>query len=161
MTQAEAPPQGPGVYAPFPAPPTEGRRLRIGLGLGIGGGVLVLACGGGVAALIGLGTLMTNAFNEQADVVVGAYLEDLEAKRYGEAYDSLCADERAALTEAEFTSRVQTQEPITDWNVGDVDLTTLGAPVDVTYADGRTAQLRARLGQNPETGGFELCSLAE
>jgi hypothetical protein len=131
------------------------------MGLGIGGGVLVLACGGGLAALIGLGTLMTNAFNEQADVVVGDYLEDLEAKRYAEAYDSLCAEERAATTEAEFTGRVQTQEPITDWNVGEVNLTTLSVPVDVTYADGRTAQLQADLGQSTETGGFELCSLGE
>ena len=161
MTQADAPPQGPGVHVPFPAPPTEGRRLRVGMGLGIGGAVLVLVCGGGLAAVIGLTSVMTSAFNEQADVVVGNYLEDLEAKRYAEAYDSLCADERAALTESEFTSRVQAQQPITDWNVGDVDLTTLGAPVDVTYADGRTAQLRASLGQNPETGGFELCSLGE
>ena len=169
MTQADVtpppastvppPPPGPGVLAPFPAPPTEGRRLRLGLGLGVGAAVLVLVCGGGLAAAFGLTAIMSNALDEQAQVVIGDYLEDLEAKRYSEAYDKLCAPERARTTEAEFTSEVAADEPITDWQVGEVDLTSLGVPVSVTYANGETGQLEAVLGQNPETGQFQVCSL--
>ena len=44
--------------ASFPAPPTEGRRFRIGLGLGIGALVVLLVCGGGVAAAVGLTAVM-------------------------------------------------------------------------------------------------------
>ncbi|GLZ01338.1 hypothetical protein [Actinoplanes sp. NBRC 103695] len=161
--QAPPPPRGPGVVPPFPAPPTEGRRRRIGLGLGIGAGVLVLACGGAVAALAGLGVVMTNALNEQAQVVIGDYLDDVKAKRFGEAYDSLCAQTRATLSRAEFTSEAQTGKPIQSWQVGDLDLASvdLAVPVDVTYADGGSGKLNAYLGQDRETGQFQVCSVEE
>lgn len=155
------PPQGPGVLAPFPAPPTEGKRRRLGIGLGVGAGVLVLVCGGGLAAAIGLNAVVGNALDEQAQVVIGNYLEDLEAKRYSEAYDQLCDPERARTTEAEFTSRVAGEEPIASWDVGDVSLTDLGVPVDVTYANGETARLQATLGQDPDTGQFQVCTIEE
>jgi hypothetical protein len=155
------PPQGPGVLAPFPAPPTEGKRLRLGIGLGLGAAVVLLVCGGGVATTIGLTAIVGNAMDEQAQVVIGDYLEDLEAKRYSEAYDQLCGPERARTTEAEFTSRAATEEPITSWRVGEVDLTAISVPVDVTYANGETARLEATMGQNPETGQLQVCSLEE
>jgi len=160
---APPPPPGPGVVPPFPAPPTEGRRRRIGLGLGIGAGVLVLACGGGVAALAGLGVIMTNALNEQAKVVITDYLDDVKAKRYGEAYDSLCAQAKATTTRSEFTADAQRAEPLQSWRVGDLDLASveLAVPVDVTYADGGTGQLNAYLGQSRETGQFQVCSVEE
>jgi hypothetical protein len=161
MTQAAAPPQGPGVFPPFPAPPTEGRSRRVGLGLGIGAFVVLLVCGGGLAAAIGLTAVVSRAMNEQAEVVVGAYLDDLEAQRYDDAYRSLCSEARDAESQAEFTSRVATEEPIESYEIGkvnpaDVDL---AVPVDVTYADGRTERLSAFLGQNRETGQFQVCSL--
>jgi hypothetical protein len=161
--QVPPPPRGPGVVAPFPAPPTEGRRRRVGFGLGIGAGVLVLVCGGGLAALIGLGTVMTSALNEQAKVVIGDYFDDVKAKRYGEAYDSLCDRTRATVSKAQFTTTVQAAEPVSTYSVGDLDLTdvNLAVPVDVTYAGGRTAQLNARLGQDQETGQFQVCSVGE
>ena len=165
MTQAlvPAPPQGPGVIPPFPAPPTEGRRRRIGMGLGIGAGVLVLVCGGGVAALVGLGVVMQNALNEQAQVVIGDYLDDVKAKRYTEAYDALCDRTRATVDRSQFTSAAQAAEPLDKWSVGDLNLAdvNLAVPVDVTYADGTTARLQARLGQDRETGQFEVCSVEE
>ena len=40
--------------------------MRIGLGLGIGGAALLLVCGGGVAAAVGLVSVMGRALNEQA-----------------------------------------------------------------------------------------------
>ncbi len=158
-----APPQGPGVVPPFPAPPTEGRRFRLGLGLGLGALVVLLVCGGGVAALIGFGTVAGRALNEQADVVIGAYIDDIKAKRYAEAYRSLCAETRASTTEAQFTSQVADDEPIAEYDVGTLDLASvdLAVPVDVTYENGRTARLRAFLGQNQQTGQFQVCSLQE
>ena len=158
-----APPQGPGVVPPFPAPPTEGRRLRIGWGLGIGAAVLLLICGGGVAALIGLGTVMNRALNEQAEVVIGDYIDDVNAKRYAEAYASLCAQTRTSLSQAQFTSQVAAEKQIRAYEVGTLDLTDvdLAVPVDVTYADGATGRLQAYLGQNQETGQFQVCRLQE
>jgi hypothetical protein len=163
MTEAPAAPPGPGVLSPFPAPPTEGRRLRVGWGVGIGAAALLLVCGGGLAALIGLGAVMSRALNEQAQVVVGAYLDDIKARRYAEAYDSLCPETRAQVTEAQFTSDQAGEEPIGAYRVGKLNLADvdLAVPVQVTYADGRTAQLRAYLGQNEETGAFQVCSVEE
>lgn len=166
MTEAPAvpdPPQGPGVVPPFPAPPTEGRRFRLGLGLGIGALVVLLVCGGGVAALVGFGTVAGRALNEQADVVIGAYIEDLQGRRWAEAYASLCADTKAVTSQAQFTSEAAADEPIRDFTVGDLPLTSvdLAVPVDVTYADGDTARLQAYLGQSRETGQFQVCRLQE
>jgi hypothetical protein len=160
---APPPPQGPGVIPPFPAPPTEGRRRRIGMGLGIGAGLLVLICGGGFAAAIGLFTVAGSALNEQAQVVVGDYLDDVKAQRYSEAYDALCDQTRSQVSEAEFTSDAQAAEPIAKYDVGEMDLTAvdLNVPVDVTYQDGRTAHLKAYLGQDQETGRFQVCSVRE
>jgi hypothetical protein len=151
------------VVPAFPAPPTEGRRRRIGLGLGLAAGILVLACGGGVAILAGLGVVMNNALNEQAKVVIGDYLDDVKAKRYAEAYDSLCARTRATVTKSEFTSDAQTAQPLQSWRVGDLDLASvdLAVPVEVTYAGGGSGRLEAHLGQNRETGQFEVCSVEE
>ena len=155
------PPQGPGVIPPFPAPPVEGRGRRVGLGLSLGAGVLVLVCGAGVAAAVGLTRVMTSALNEQAEVVVGDYLEALRDREWSRAYDQLCDQAQGQETESEFTSRVSTTEAITSWDIGNVELVQLSAPVAVTYADGDTADLRAYLGQNRQTGGFEVCSVEE
>jgi hypothetical protein len=159
--QPPPPPQGPGVHPPFPAPPVEGRGRRVGLGLGLGAGVLLLVCGGGAAAAVGLTRVMGNALNEQAQVVVSDYLDALRDREWSQAYDQLCDQARQTETESQFTSRVSTQQLITAWDVGTVDLVQLAAPVAVTYSDGDTADLRAYLGQSRETGGFEVCRLEE
>ena len=160
---APAPPPGPGVVPPFPAPPTEGRGRRVGLGLGLGALALLLVCGGGLTALVGLTVVMGRALNEQAEVVIGAYLDDLSNRRYAEAYDSLCAEAKQQTTRAEFVSEAATMEPIEDYDVGTLDLTAveLTVPVEVTYADGDTRRLTAYLGQNRQTGEFQVCSLEE
>ena len=158
-----APPQGPGVYPPFPAPPTEGRGRRIGLGLGIGGAVLVLVCGGGVAAAVGLVTVMSSALNEQAHVVVGDFFDAVKAKRYGEAYNAQCQDVKDQETQAEFANRIRSSEPIVSYTVGDVDLASvdLAVPVQVTYSSGTSEQLQVHLGQDRETGAFQVCGIEE
>lgn len=168
MTQAPhapvpAPPPGPGVVPPFPAPPTEGRGRRVGFGLGLGAAVLLLVCGGGLTALVGLTAVMSRALNEQVEVVVGAFLDDITAKRYAEAYDSLCGETKQTTTRTEFSQEFAQFEDIRDHKVGSLDLTSveLSVPVDVTYEDGDTARLTAYLGQNRQTGGFQVCGLEE
>jgi hypothetical protein len=163
MTNAPAPPPGPGVVPPFPAPPTEGRGLRIGLGLGIGGAALVLVCGGGVAAAVGLFSVMGSALNEQAHVVVGKFFAAVKAQRYREAYNSQCQDVKDRETQAEFTQRITSTEPISSYTVGNVDLTSveLSVPVKVTYVGGGTADLQVYLGQDRETGEFQVCGIEE
>jgi hypothetical protein len=144
MTEAPVAPQGPGVLTPFPAPPTEGRRIRIGWGLGIGAAVLVLVCGGGLAAVAGLVAVAGRALNEQVKVVVSDYLGDVRAK-------------------AQYTTEQAGRQPIRDFRVGSLDLASvdLAVPVDVTYTDGRAARLQAYLGQSQETGEFQVCSVEE
>src|SRR4051812_9615595 len=155
------PPQGPGVHPPFPAPPVEGKGRRIGLALGIGAGVLVLVCGGGLAAVIGLSQSMKGAFDEQAHVVVTQYLDALHDKKFDQAYGLLCEDARDDESPAEYRSRVAAMEPIEKYQLGHLDLVSLSVPVDATYADGRSAQLDAYLGQNTDTGAFEVCDVGE
>ncbi|MEU7905220.1 hypothetical protein [Actinoplanes sp. NPDC049118] len=159
--QPPPPPRGPGVFPPFPAPPVEGRGRRLGMGFGIGVTVLVLACGGGVAAAAGLVTVMGSALSEQAEVVVGDYFDALQDREWAQAYDMLCQKAKDSETESEFIGRVSSDKPIATYEVGDVELVQLSTPVDVTYTDGDTAELRAYLGQNRETGGFEVCSVEE
>ena len=159
--QPPPPPQGPGVFPPFPAPPVEGRGRRVVVALGLGAGVLVLVLGAGVAAAVGLTRVVSSALNEQADVVVGDYLDALRDREWSQAYDQLCDEAQQKETEAQFTSRVSTEEPITAWDVGNVELVQLSAPVTVTYADGDREDLRAYLGQNRQTGGFEVCRVEE
>jgi hypothetical protein len=163
MTTAPAPPPGPGVIPPFPAPPTEGRGARIGLGLGIGGAALLLVCGGGIAAGAGLISVMGKALNEQAHVVVGQFFAAVKAQKYTEAYNSQCQDVKAKESQAEFTHRITSTEPIASYSVGNVDLTSveLSVPVAVTYTDGGTADLQVYLGQDRETGEFQVCGIEE
>jgi hypothetical protein len=151
------------VVPPFPAPPTEGRTLRVGLGLGIGGAVVVLVCGGGIAATVGLFSVMGSALNEQAHVVVGQYFAAVKAQRYAEAYNSQCQDVKDRESQAEFTQRITSTEPIASYAVGNVDLTSvdLSVPVKVTYTGGGSADLQVYLGQNRETGEFQVCGIEE
>ncbi|GLY01539.1 MULTISPECIES: hypothetical protein [Actinoplanes] len=155
------PPQGPGVHPPFPAPPVEGRGKRIGLGLGIGAGVLLLVCGGGTGALIGLGAAMESSFDEQAGVVVSRYLDAVQDRSFSEAYDQLCQDAQDDESKAQFIARMSTGDPFTSYTVGDLDLVTGSVPVDLRYADGDVEQVYAELGQNTTTGAFEVCGVGE
>ena len=161
MTTVPGPPPGPGVVPPFPAPPVEGRGLRIGLGLGIGAAVLVLVCGGGAAATIGLVSVAGRAFNEQAHVVVGHFFDAVKAKRFAEAYNSQCPAEKQRETEAEFTHRLTGSDPITSYQIGDLNLASLSVPVDITHTTGDRDHLNVHLGQDRDTGAFQVCGIEE
>ncbi|AGL15137.1 hypothetical protein L083_1627 [Actinoplanes sp. N902-109] len=161
MFQAPPPPRGPGVQPPFPAPPVEGRGRRRAMGLGVGIGAFLLVAGGGLAAVIGILSVGSKALDERADVAVTRYLDAVGDRRYDDAYDLLCQSARSRLSEAEFTRQVAGDEPIAAYDVGELQLPGLTVPVDVRYADGSSARLRAYLEQNTSTGAFEVCSIEE
>jgi hypothetical protein len=155
------PPPGPGVQPPFPAPPVEGKGRRIGTTLGIGAAVLLLICGGGVAAVIGLATSAQSALQEQTHKVVSEYLDALVAQRYDKAYGMLCDEAKQDESPAQYRSRVSGMEPIVSYRLEKLDLINFAVPVDATYDTGDTGQLLAYLGQNGDTGAFEVCDLGE
>jgi len=155
------PPPGPGVQPPFPAPPIEGKGRRIGWGLGIGAGVLLLICGGGVAAVIGLGTAASRALDEQAHKAVSAYLDAVQGQRYDQAYAMVCQQAKDDETAEAFRSRVSALEPISAYQMGSLNTLNLTVPVAATYRNGGTAQLEAYLGQNKDTAALEVCDFGE
>ncbi|WP_436522627.1 hypothetical protein [Actinoplanes sp. HUAS TT8] len=155
------PPPGPGVHPPFPAPPVEGRGRRIGLGFGIGGGVVALICGGGLAAIIGLGLAINGSANEQARAVITDYLEAVKAGDYDGAYGQLCRSAKLRETVTEFQERVSQEERITSYQIGDLDLNTGEVKVDLVHPGGDVEHTEAQLGQNRTTGAFEVCSVGE
>jgi hypothetical protein len=155
------PPQGPGVHPPFPAPPVEGKGKRVGMALGIAAGVLVVICGFGGIALVGLGTSAQGAMDERAQAAVRGYLDALQNRDYARAYDMLCDQAREDESAAEFRSRIAEEPVITDYQLGAFNLVELSVPVDATFEDGQTDQLDALLAQDTSTGAFEVCELTE
>jgi hypothetical protein len=156
-----APPPGPGVQPPFPAPPVEGKGKRIGWGLGIGAGVAVLICGGGLAAVIGLGSSVQGALGEQAHAAVDGYLTALKDERFDQAYGMLCQKAQDEQTISEFRTQASGAEPIVSWKLGSLDTIYFTVPVEATYRDGDVRDLEASLDQNTTTGQFEVCELGE
>jgi len=156
-----APPQGPGVQPPFPAPPVEGRGKRIGLSIGVAIGVVVLVCGGGLAALIGLLASSQSSAQEHANAAVSGYLNALRDGKYDKAYDLLCDEARQNESQAEFRERVSGEPVVRTYTMGKFDVLTFSMPVDATYDNGSTAQLEAYLGSDRTTGAFEVCEIGE
>ncbi|BEL09367.1 hypothetical protein Q0Z83_075580 [Actinoplanes sichuanensis] len=156
------PPPGPGVHPPFPAPPVEGRGKRVGTSVGIVAGIVVLVCGVGAVAGIGLMTSITSALDEQADVVVGHYLDDIQERDFDGAYQQLCQDARDVETPSEFAERMESTEPFQSYRLGDLSWgVRLTLPVDIVYSGGGSQRLEAELVQNRSTGKFEVCDLGE
>jgi hypothetical protein len=161
VSPSPAVPPGPGVYPPFPAPPVEGKGKRIGWGIGIAAGVAVLVCGGGLAAVIGIGISASGSVQERAEAAVGDYLDAVKDKKYDEAYGLLCDQAQEDESPAEFRTRIAGEETITGYTFGDLNFVTNSLPVDVTYTGGDSTELEAYLRQDSSTGEFELCSLGE
>jgi type II secretory pathway pseudopilin PulG len=156
-----APPQGPGVHPPFPAPPVEGKGKRVGWSIGIAIGVVVLVCGLGTAALIGVAVASQGAYQERAHAAVSSYLNAVRAGRYDQAYNLLCDDAQNNESPAQFRARVSAEPVIESYTMGDLDLLTGAVPVDATYDDGSSARLEAYLGVDSGTGTFEVCEIGE
>ncbi|MBF9134129.1 hypothetical protein I0C86_35105 [Plantactinospora sp. S1510] len=157
---APAPPPGPGAVPPFAAPPSEGRGMRMWLGIGVAALAVVLFCGGGGAALVGLLVSGAEALNEQARTVVGEYLDAVDDEEFSKAYHLLCDAAQQQESPAEFQRRVSAEPEIASFQVGDVSLTSeLSVPVDVTYASGGQDNLRALLDQD-SAGGLKVCDIS-
>jgi len=157
VTDSPPVPQGPGVQAPFPAPPAEGGGARLGWGLGIAGAAVVLCCGGGLVAFLGFGVSQVAALNEQAHVVVSEYLGDLRDEKYDDAYKLLCDREQAALTRDRFEARERAREPLHDFTVGQFDINTGKIPVTERYEDGTSGQVIYIFASDPKTAQLEIC----
>ncbi|MGW0434350.1 Rv0361 family membrane protein [Micromonospora sp. NPDC003197] len=155
------PPPGPGVAPPFAAPPTEGRSRRRWIGLGVGALALVLCCGGGVVAVVGLAVSGTQAIDEQARTVAGDYFEALKNRRYGRAYDLLCDEDQRRESSRDFQQRVSAEPEIAGYQVHQSMVTNeIVVPVDVTYRSGGQDNLRVTLAQDSKTGTFEVCGIS-
>jgi hypothetical protein len=155
------PPQGPGVGIPFPVPPTEGRSSRVWVGLGVGALVAVLACGGGVAAIIGIATTGARALGEQAEVVVGDYFEAVQQKRYDDAYAQLCEQAQEDESPDEFRRRLTREPDIRTFDIGDTSVTAIDpvVSVDIVYVNATSGTLRVFLVQDGSTGQYEVCDV--
>jgi len=155
------PPPGPGVTPPFAAPPVEGRSRRLWFGLGIGAVVLTLCGGAGLAAIIGLAVTGTEALNEQAQAVTGAYYTALAEQEYEQAYDLLCDQLQAGQSRAEYVRTAGLGPRIDSYQVGKTVIgNELTVPVDVVFDGGGTERQNVTLAQDTSTGEFEVCGVS-
>ncbi|MEU7752775.1 hypothetical protein AB0B57_30000 [Micromonospora sp. NPDC049101] len=157
---APAPPPGPGVAPPFAAPPTEGRRTRLWIGLGVGALAVVLCCGGGGSAVVGLFVTGVQAVREQARTVTGDYYQALVERNYGRAYEQLCDDAQQRESQPEFERRAAAEPQVAAFRLGEVDTINLTMPVDVTLDGGGREQQQVILGRDGQTGGVEVCGVS-
>lgn len=153
------PPPGPGVAPPFAAPPTEGRRARLWLGLGVGALAVLLCCGGGGTAVIGLVVSNVQAIQEQGRAVTGDYYQGLVERKYERSYDVLCDAARRRESRSEFERRVAAEPQIDSYRVGEVNTTDLTVPVEVTFSDGGRGSQRVTLEPDRQTGDMRICGI--
>jgi hypothetical protein len=123
--------------------------------------VLVLVCGGGVAAMFGVFASTQGALQERADLAVSTYLDAVHDRKYDQAYELLCERAQRDETVGEFRQRLAGEKPFASYDIGELDLVTMSVPVDGTYSDGDVVRAVAYLGQDQDTGEFEVCELGE
>jgi hypothetical protein len=147
------------VQPPFAAPPQEGRTTRVWLGLGAAGLAVLLCCGGGVAAIVGLALTGVESLNERAHATVAKYLQDLGADRYPDAYKLLCSDIRNQQSLSEFSARMSQQPKVTDYVLhrSKIVNSEVDVPADLTYTDNTHAQLTYRVVTDQDTGDVQVC----
>src|ERR1700742_2689945 len=95
VDEVPTPPQGPGVVAPFAAPPRDRDMKGLWIGLGVGGLVLALCCIGGVVGIGFLVPVVDDVGRSQVASVVREYLGELEREDYAAARGLLCQQEQA------------------------------------------------------------------
>lgn len=162
--EVPAPPAGPGVQPPFAAPPSEGRTARVWLGLGVAGLAVVLCCGGGVAAVVGLIVTGTAAINERAHTAVEDYLQAVGAERYDQAYRMLCDELRESESLSEFRSQVADAPKVREYELQQTRLRNDGdivVPAVVTYTDGTQEAVTYRVTQDSSSGDIRFCGTSE
>jgi hypothetical protein len=149
------------VVPPFAAPPVEGRTLRMWISIGVAALAVLVFCGGGSAALLGLVISGTEAINEQSRAVVSDYFDAVSRREYSRAYGLLCAQVQQRESPPEFVRRVTAEPPVAGYRVGEavIGRTEISVPVDVTYAGGGQAKLRAAVVQENQTGTLRICEI--
>ncbi len=157
------PPPGPGVQAPFPAPPTERDRKRLWITIGIALAVVAL-CGGG--ALAGIGGLVYWANQEtttKSRAAVAAYLDAMVRGDYRAAYGEQCSVLRDQETASEFAARHRSDRPLRGYDLGSVSASRTSAGeaflVDATlhYADGGDGSAQYRVVLDTGDKHLEVC----
>ncbi len=150
-------PAGPGVRAPFAAPPSERDRRRMWTGIGVGALLAVLCCGGGI---VGFGTLVvaqTRALPQEAVVVVTRYLDGLRDQDYRQAYDQLCGQVRAQESLAEFTARQRGGPRLGGYTIGQARIAGREVVVPAQLQmDGQVDNHEFGLIQDEQPGGAAL-----
>ncbi|MFY1698774.1 MULTISPECIES: hypothetical protein [unclassified Solwaraspora] len=155
-------PAGPGAAPPFAAPPVEGRSARLWIGLSVAALAVLICCGGGTIALVGLIITGGEAINEQAQVAVDDYFDAVSQQQFGAAYGMLCAEAQRRESLDEFTDRLAAEPEIAAYEVGQVSVTSrIVVPVEVTYRQGGADTLRVSLNQDTGTGELEVCGIEE
>jgi hypothetical protein len=156
----QGPPPGPGTAPPFAAPPIEGRTARLWLGLGAAALAVVLFCGGGTAAIVGLYVVSQQALAEQSRSVISEYLDAVGKDEYGKAYDLLCERLRRQESARTFEQRVRAEPEIRGYRVGEPYGTeTVQVPVEVTYVDGLQDRLTFSLVAE-SAAGLHICGIS-
>jgi hypothetical protein len=131
------------------------------LGLGAAALAVVLCCGGGGVALVGLMISGSQALDEQARTVVGDYFEAVKTRRYGKAYNQHCDNVQRRESPREFQRRISAEPEITSYTVRETVLgNEVTVPVDVTYTGGVRDNLRVTMVQDSKTGTFEVCGVS-
>jgi hypothetical protein len=131
------------------------------IGLGVAALAVVLCCGGGAAALVGLAVAGTQAINEQARAVVGSYYQAVRDEHYGRAYELLCDTSKRRESPQEFQRRVSAEPHIASYQVGAATVANeVTVPVQVSYTGGSQATQKVSLAQNGRTGTLEVCGVS-
>ena len=158
VEQIPGPPPGPGVRAPFAAPPTERDRKRMWIGLGVGAALLVVCCGGGLVAFIGLVVAQNRAIPAEAAAVVNRYLDDLTHEDYRDAYDQLCGADQSQQSLAEFTARKRAGATIEQYRVGQprAQQSEVLVPVQLYTSSGSVDSVFT-LVEDQQAGGLRIC----
>lgn len=140
---------------PFAAPPRDQDRRRLWWGLGIGAVVLVLACVGGV---VGFGLLASGSedlVRSQAMSTVRSYLSDVKTADFSDAYDLLCDDVTAGLSESGFASRMRDNR-LTDFTVLSASIDPqISVATTLRFADGTSRSQAYPLVQS--SNGLKVC----
>lgn len=122
------PPQGPGVAAPFAAPPSDRNKRGMWIGLGVGALVLLLCCVGGVVGVGVVVVSVTDQMKRQSTEVVTTYLESLLDRDFGTARRQLCEDLARDLTRERLSQQMR-ERPFTGYRL---DKPNVGAALEVT-----------------------------
>jgi hypothetical protein len=153
-------PAGPGVRAPFAAPPSERDRKRLWISLVLGGVLLLLCCGGGIAGFSALVVATEKSLPVEATSVVTRYLEGLRSENYQQAYDQLCGAHQQGESLQEFAAHQRLSPRPTEWALGDPRLgqNEVFVPAHIYLSGDNLPHDRDFiLVQDQQAGGLRIC----